>query len=346
MEINEPNTVLTYEEFKYWYPNITALDCNFPKEIKLTTHTLIFKFPIFLDTKYIANNIPLSLDFVIAVKHGNSNEFFRYLIPCNKKKSTTSNTKKKSKKRKNFYFQTTLIIRNGENSINIKLFRNGTIQITGSKNISFVYWAIYKLFYIFYNEKESTYAKPFFNCSLSNILSFNIYMINSTFSLGFEINKDKAYIVINNYFKEKKDENFISCEYDPLRHSGIQIKYRTENSELTLILFETGKIIMSGSVVYNDIIQVYKTVMYALLTNYDNIKKVKYCLNGKQINVDNLIEQEEDEENEEEENEDENEEDEDEDEENEDEEEDENEEDDNEEENEENEDEENKNKDK
>ena len=298
MEINEPNTVLTYEEFKVWYPNLTALDCNFPKEIKITTHTLILKFPISLNTKYIADNIPMSMDFIVAIKHGNSDKFYRYIIPCNKKKSTTSNTKKKSKKRKNFYFQTTLIIRNGENSINVKLFRNGTIQITGSKNISFVFWAIYKLFNIFYNEKESTYAKPFFNCSLSNILSFNIYMINSTFSLGFDINKDKAYIVINNYFKEKKDENFISCEYDPLRHSGIQIKYKTENSELTLILFETGKIIMSGSVVYNDIISVYKTVMYCLLTNYDNIKKVKYCLNGNQINVDNLITDEPDEEDE------------------------------------------------
>ena len=336
--------ILSYEEFKYWYNNITALDCEFPPEIRITTHTLTFKFPISLNTHYIAYNIPLTKDFIVAIKHGNSDKFLRYIISCNKKKSTTANTKKKSKKRKNFYFQTTLKIIHGEHDINIKLFRNGTIQITGSKNISFVYWAIYKLFNIFYNEKESTYAKPFFNCSLSNIINFNIYMINSTFKLGFEINKDHTFFFLDNYFNEHQDENFVSCEYDPLRHSGIQIKYRTENSELTLILFETGKIIMSGSVVYNDIIQVYKTVMYALLTNYDNIKKVKYCLNGKQINVDNLIEQEEDEENEEEENEDENEEDEDEDEENEDEEEDENEEDDNEEENEENEDEENKNK--
>ena len=31
------NTDLTYEEFKEYYPNITALDCIFPKEIKITT---------------------------------------------------------------------------------------------------------------------------------------------------------------------------------------------------------------------------------------------------------------------------------------------------------------------
>ena len=49
----DENTVLSYEDFKYWYPNITALDCKFPKEIKLTTHTLIMKFPIFLNTFYI-----------------------------------------------------------------------------------------------------------------------------------------------------------------------------------------------------------------------------------------------------------------------------------------------------
>lgn len=285
------NPILSYEEFKYWYNNITALDCEFPPEIRITTHTLTFKFPISLNTHYIAYNIPLTKDFIVAIKHGNSDQFLRYIIPCNKKKSTTANTKKKSKKRKNFYFQTTLKIIHGEHDINIKLFRNGTIQITGSKNISFVYWAIYKLFNIFYNEKESTYAKPFFNCSLSNIINFNIYMINSTFKLGFEINKDHTFFFLDNYFNEHKDENFVSCEYDPLRHSGIQIKYKANHSTLTLILFESGKIIMSGSIVYDDIIRVYKIIMKILLSNYDIIKKIKYRIKGS-TNTSNIINQE------------------------------------------------------
>lgn len=264
---------ITYDDFKKLYPKIANLDCDMPNNIQITTHTLIYKFPILFNTKYIAEHIPMDKDFINIIKYGNSTNTFRSLISYVKKKSITINTQKKSKKRKNFYFQTTLIIINSNKTINVKLFRNGTIQVTGSKNISFVFWAIYKILAIFYNEKENTYASPFYNCSLSNILDFKIVMINCVFNLGFEINKNNTYEMLLESIKSQYDPKFVQCNYDPLRHSGIILKYKTINSVLSMIIFETGNAIISGAIKYSDIIRFYKFIMILLLNNYNSIKK-------------------------------------------------------------------------
>ena len=103
---------ITYDDFKKLYPKIANLDCDMPNNIQITTHTLIYKFPILFNTKYIAEHIPMDKDFINIIKYGNSTNTFRSLISYVKKKSITINTQKKNKKRKNFYFKTTLIIIN------------------------------------------------------------------------------------------------------------------------------------------------------------------------------------------------------------------------------------------
>ena len=264
---------ISYENFKLLYPKITALDCTFPPEIQITTHTLIYKFPLTFYTKYIAEHIPLDPDFVNIIKYGNSTRNFRSLVHCNKKKSVTANTKKKSKKRKNFYFQTTLVITHDNTTINVKLFRNGTIQVTGSKNLSFVFWCVYKILSLFSNEKENNYATPFYNCTLTNIIEFKVVMINCVFNIEYEINKNNTYSLLNDIVNSGKYPEFVSCNYDPLRHSGIIMKYKTKNSLLSLILFEEGSIIMSGAICYSDIIKTYKFINLILLDNYLQCKK-------------------------------------------------------------------------
>ena len=276
IKVFNPNYKITYDEFKDLYPNITKLDCKFPEEIRLTTHTIIFKFPLFFNTKHIADYIPMSPNFIVAIKYGNSKDYYGTIIKGKQKRSVTVNTVKKSKTRKNFYFQTTLIIKTNNMNIKIKLFRNGTIQATGGKSISFVFWVIYKLLSYFYEFKQNIYAEPFYNCSLSNLSDFKIVMINCTFNIGFEINKDNTLKFIQNNSNILQNCNIQYIHYDPLRHPAIILKFNVKNKQLTLMLFESGKVILSGATNYSDIIIIYKAFMNMILINHKEIEKISY----------------------------------------------------------------------
>jgi len=193
-----------------------------------------------------------------------------------KKSARATATIKKSKIRKNFFYQATLIIPINGMKLNLKLFRNGRIQTTGSKNISLVFWVIYKILNFFYSEKQNTYASPFYNCTLSHITDFKIVMINCKFELGFEINKNNTYNVIMQYITDH-NLDYLNCYYDPLRHPAIQLKYKiNDQKKITLMIFESGKIILSGATNYYNIMNVYKEIMTILLTNHKEIEKINY----------------------------------------------------------------------
>ena len=84
------------------------------------------------------------------------------------------------------------------NKVNFKLFNNGSIQISGIKNIIELNIALNKLFnelkkYKVINRKRVYFAKNFKNLDTSN---FKINMINSNYSLNTYINRDN----LINYF--------------------------------------------------------------------------------------------------------------------------------------------------
>lgn len=268
--------MLTYNDFLIKYYKIKELDPQLPEDIKITTITAYFTFPVRFNTIYIADNIPLDKLFINSVKYGNSTNIRRTII--NKNELVVKNKKNENKKRKNFYFQTSLIIKNNDNNINIKIFKNGSIQVTGAKNISSIFWFLYKIFKIFRKNKNDCYASPIELTNIKCIQTFSISTINCTFNIGFKINRILTYIKL-------RDDNY-NVNYDPSRHSGINLKYTNLDNEnevnnskykkrqVTVIIFEKGNIILSGSINYKDIIICYKFLNEYLIKNYNDIVKI------------------------------------------------------------------------
>lgn len=184
------------------------------------------------------------------------------IICINKKKN--KNLKKNSK----FYNQVpiNITINDKKKPISIKLFTNGSIHMTGCKNIDNAISALKILF------DELNYLNTLNKCYLDleqlnvdNINEIKIAMINSNFYIGFEIDREKLYQILKN--------DKINCNYDPLIYAGVIIRHEYLDKLTTIPVFEKGSIIITGAKEYNQIINAYNFINKYLLSNYDNIKK-------------------------------------------------------------------------
>jgi TATA-box binding protein (TBP) (component of TFIID and TFIIIB) len=262
---------MDYDEFIECYPKFLELDPDISEDIQISTMTIVCKVPCSFNVINIAKYIELSNDFILSVKCGNTNEIYRSLIPMKNKKKNTDI-------RKNFYNQTTMIIKTkSTDRINIKLFRNGAIQLTGCKCISVPMWILSKLFTVLkipkiINENDSTMEITYVTCyqflNIENIINFKIAMINSNFDIGFYINREKLFNMLTN---DKYD-----CIYEPSRHAGVNLRYSTKYSvdcikPVSIFIFDKGTIIITGARNYRQLLECYKFINTYLLENYTNI---------------------------------------------------------------------------
>ena len=111
----------------------SLIDLNsLPDDLSISTMTIICNFiNTSFDLENISKYVDLKLNAILSVKYGDSVECDRSLIP----------KKKKRKAVKSFYNQCTVKVLtpnrekiNGK-EINCKLFRNGSIQVTGCKSV-------------------------------------------------------------------------------------------------------------------------------------------------------------------------------------------------------------------
>jgi hypothetical protein len=109
-----------------------------PSNVSISTMSIGCNLGTSFNMKNIYNHLILLNDNIIAIK---SSEGIRCIDEFKSKfKSTNKNSKK------NFYNQNTIIMRIDEDKfINIKLFKNGSLQMSGCKALADVNIAIYKL---------------------------------------------------------------------------------------------------------------------------------------------------------------------------------------------------------
>jgi len=242
---------------------------NKPEDVTISTITMTCK----MNTEFLVENIGkyinLEHDRVVSVKYGNN--IIRSLIP----KKVINQKKKKQKK--NFYNQVTLKVRTKKDKdINIKLFINGSIQMTGCKSIESSYEALSKLFEELRIEKGIIDMKngkivdvPFIskpeNLKLDKIEDFNIAMINSNFKIGFHIDREKLYDLMTS--------DGIDCTYDPLNHAGVIVRYMHTEKPLSIFIFESGSIVITGVRNCQQIKEAYEYINKYLLTRYRLIQK-------------------------------------------------------------------------
>jgi TATA-box binding protein (TBP) (component of TFIID and TFIIIB) len=226
-----------------------------------------------------------------------------------KKKIRNKRKKKNSgKSRKDsFYNQVTIIVKISETkTINIKLFKNGSIQMTGCNSIENAQKSIETIFNIlskpryildfgkkeikevnfvtFENKKEN--KKENKELELKDIVDGTIVLINCNFNIGFEINRDKLYEIISNKKNDsileikKHDvhlnqdidipQKYMDCTYDPIRHACVNIKLNHPTKTITIFVFESGSIIILGKTC-RQVRDAYNFINVILLINYFNV---------------------------------------------------------------------------
>ena len=152
-----------------------------PKGLEISTMSVICKLNTVINIQNINKHMPLSNNNFLSIKLNNDIRVLDKALIKRKKKS------KKNKKNKSFYNQITTIINVDDiNKINIKLFINGSIQMTGCKSITDSYIVLNKLI-------DSLKSKDIEGVEYINsyndikITYYRITLINSDYKIKFKV---------------------------------------------------------------------------------------------------------------------------------------------------------------
>jgi TATA-box binding protein (TBP) (component of TFIID and TFIIIB) len=235
-----------------------------PEKVSISTMSFGCNLGTSFNMKNIYDHLLLSNNNIIAIK---SSEGIKALDEFKSKfKSTNKNSKK------NFYNQNTIIIRiDEEKFINIKLFKNGSLQMSGCKSLFDVNIALYKLITRL-SEKltienddvinEITFVE---NIDDFRLLKFKIDFINCNFAVNYLINKTELYKLLI--------EQKISCMLSP-NHACVNIKHKISSTvKISIFVFQTGNIIITGAKIAEHIKEAYVCILKFLKKYKQQIKK-------------------------------------------------------------------------
>jgi TATA-box binding protein (TBP) (component of TFIID and TFIIIB) len=252
-------------EFKE-YINVKDLSIKgLPDNLTITTMCATAKIGTIININNIYNLIELSNTDIITVKR--DADTFRTL-------SSELLLKKKNKTKKitHFFNQISVIVKidnddknvNDCRKINVKLFKNGSLQLSGCKLVSDINIVFNKLIH-----RLTTGDIEFVeNKNAIRIYDFKIDMINSNYKIVFNINRKKLYEILLN--------NNITCTYEPCIRACVSVKYLvndTDNKPISIFIFEKGNIIITGSKNAHHIISSFNYIN-TLLTKYQNQIKI------------------------------------------------------------------------
>jgi TATA-box binding protein (TBP) (component of TFIID and TFIIIB) len=260
---------------------------NLPNGISISTMCASCKLNTRLNIPNIEKYLLLNADDILTVKK--SKEVMRTLIAVKNKpkriKKMDTKTKQKDTSKNHFYNQITVVVRvtNGQvkdlnevPKINMKLFRNGSVQMSGCKSIKNINIALNKLISKLKEVKakiednkivEKTFIEEPDKISVED---FKIDMINSNYQVSMQIDRDKLY----NLLIKKK----IKSSYEPCIRACVIIKYvppidNIEQKEVSVFIFQKGNIIITGARSQSHVLSAYNYMNEILLTHKDEIVK-------------------------------------------------------------------------
>ena len=272
-----------------------------PEEAKISTMTicLVMGSKCIFECYNIGKFLKLDKKFIDEIKFCDENNM--QVRSFTKKKLKIKKKAEKKKKKESFYNQVTIIVRISDiKTINIKLFKNGSIQMTGCDSIEHTKYSIEKLFEILNKPRyllnlcdKNISTIKFLKTendkviTIDDIIQCNVHLINCNFNIGFRINRDKLFDIISNKHSEsileiKKNNNnnsnididlpqkYIDSTYDPIRHACVNIKLNHPIKTITIFVFESGSIIILGKSC-DQIRDAYNFINVFLLSNYFNI---------------------------------------------------------------------------
>ena len=216
--------LLTQDEFRNKCPEKIR-----PSRIKLTTITMISAFSKPIEVKKI-RSVFEELGEIRLHRNKTTNQAIVWSL-----KATT------------FYNQITLTYDDGHSVKPIKIFPNGSIQVAGCEDIFNCKYVISGLVYILQSFDEDIVPPAD---------TFRVVMINSNFSLNYNINL----MLTTQHFEKYSDVFRVS--FEPDRYSAVKIKFKPagDMKEITTSIFGTGKIIITGAETLKEIVFAYNII--------------------------------------------------------------------------------------
>lgn len=245
-----------------------------PKNIKVSTISATCYLGVNLDLNMIYKYMKTEVGGIVTIKYKNDI------------RSIPQEKHKKRKKKKNcFQNQMTVEIRPElkeypDSKISIKIFKNGSIQMSGIKNII----AVNQVLTILIDKLSESWGYPgrdeeteklrMIDVSFIEddgkiaVSKFKIDMINCGFVCDFQINRENLY--------NELTKNKIESKYEPTIHAGVNIKYYPEESKkVSIFTFESGNVIITGAKNINHILEAYNFIDNFIKENKEKIQKNK-----------------------------------------------------------------------
>ena len=253
---------------------------NLPNGLSISTMCSSAKLNSLINTLNIEKYLQLDQDDIVCVKLNNDKQ--RTLIQT---KTKNKRSKKKGKTDFSFFNQITVVIRvfqgpvkdwDEEPKINLKLFKNGSIQMSGCKSLEYVNIVLNKLLVRIkqikakIEDNKIQEIKFVENNTDLAITSYKIDMINSNYKVNMQIDRTKLY----NLLLKKK----IKASFEPCIRACVIIKYtplenNDEEKEISIFVFQKGNIIITGARTKNHILSASKYINNILLTHHNEISK-------------------------------------------------------------------------
>lgn len=254
-----------------------------PYDLDISTSTITCTLGITFNVENIGLYFNDFDDIIIGKRYGN-----RIVNNIVSIKKLQLSKKKKRKAKKNFFNQVSLIFRSAtlmgfdpdklsekerNKMVNVKLFINGSIQMTGCKHLDNIKKSLEVLFNklkttkAILNDKMEYIEIPFVdnvdNLNINKVDVFNIEMINTNFNGLYQINRNKLFQLLL--------DNDIEVAFDPIIHASVNIKYRLTNlptKAISLFVFESGSITIAGSNSYDEVLEAYNFIGKFIYQNY------------------------------------------------------------------------------
>lgn len=178
------------------------MELSLPPNLRISTITATSKINSYIKIEEVYDYLEI-------------NKHLKYIEYGNKSSKGVSQkiiSQKKKAKKKIFFNQITIEVEYNNIINNIKLFNNGSISMTGVKNIDTGKGAIDTLF---------DYLKKFntiFENPNPQIMFFKIVLINSDFRFNFEIKRSELHQLLVNKYN-------IYSSYEPCIYPGVNSKY-------------------------------------------------------------------------------------------------------------------------
>ena len=270
----DDNKIIDYVDIK------TNEITDLPNGISISTMCASCNLNTKIDIGNIEKYLQLNSDDIFTIKF--NNDRIKTLAPLKNNSKRLHKIETKKNTGNHFYNQITVIIRvtqgptkdlNKEPRINMKLFKNGAVQMSGCKSIYNINYALNKLIFRLKEikakiEDGKIIEKLFIeDVSKITITKFKIDMINTNYKVNMQIDREKLY----NLLLMKK----IKSSYEPCIRACIIIKYLPENSQkdVSIFVFQKGNIIITGAKSKIHVIMAFNYINNILLTHTNEIIK-------------------------------------------------------------------------